>query len=286
MEDSTKHSNNGDIEAAEKYAISLANGAKLTQSPSDFKDSIREPLYLDAQNRSIDGIREGFRPVSGCGVFALLVFVIIPILWAISGSGVVFAILATCASLALFTVWAFLLRSDQKRDTERRALQELIFSKTFSVAVSRFYDRQYDARGGTSSNNGIGSLGSMPDKQEFGVSHQGAEKLCKEWMTYLGAEESETTSFTSDGGIDVVAASYIAQVKNYSGTVPINDVRALAGVVSTDGRKGLFFTSGNYSTGAIEFANQAGIALFVYSAENGTLIDANNVATPILENGL
>lgn len=285
MTDSTKSPKEGEIKAAKKYAVSLAIDAKLTQSPSDFKDSIREPLHLDAQKRAIDAIPEGTRPLSGCGVFAFLVFVII-FLFSISNSSVLFAILATCISLALFTFWAIHRKRDQNRAAEREALKDLIFNKAFVVAVSKFYDRQYAAREGTSAKNGIGSLGSMPGKQEFGVSHQGAEMLCKEWMTYLGAEEAETTKFTSDGGIDVVAASYIAQVKNYSGTVPINDVRALAGVTSMDGRKGLFFTSGSYSGGAIEFANQTGIALFVYSAENGTLADANDFAASILEQGL
>jgi hypothetical protein len=172
------------------------------------------------------------------------------------------------------------------RDSARNELAEHIFKKAFFVAIDRFYDRQYAAREGVQTRLGIGSLGSLPSEQEFGVSHQGAERLCADWMKYLGASEVEVTQLTGDGGIDVVGASYIAQVKNYAGTVPINDVRALAGVMHTDRRKGLFFTSGNYSSGAIVFADQAGIALFVYSPEKGTLHGANASAEQILEVGL
>jgi hypothetical protein len=172
------------------------------------------------------------------------------------------------------------------RFASRHDLRVKLFEDALSVAADKFRDRQRIARESVKEKRERGSQGPMPSKQEFGVSHQGAERLCAGWMKYLGASEVEVTQLTGDGGIDVVASSYIAQVKNYAGTVPINDVRALAGVMHTDGRKGLFFTSGGYSTGAVSFADDAGIALFIYSAEDGTLNGANAMAKQFVDTGL
>ncbi|WP_084486098.1 restriction endonuclease [Humibacter albus] len=76
-----------------------------------------------------------------------------------------------------------------------------------------------------------------------------------------GGEPDATTitRFSGDGGVDVESTHYIAQVKNYSGTVGVTEMRELGGVASVDGRKPLFFTSGTYSAGAVEFANDSAL---------------------------
>jgi hypothetical protein len=125
-----------------------------------------------------------------------------------------------------------------------------------------------------------------PDKQLFGVSAEGAERLCAEWMKHLGASDVLVTRATADGGIDLIADPYIAQVKNYAGTVGVIPVRELAGVASIQNREALFFTSGTYASGAIDFANQAQIALFAYNAEEGTLQGINPRAVGLLVTGL
>jgi hypothetical protein len=126
--------------------------------------------------------------------------------------------------------------------------------------------------------------GPRPAPQPFGVSHAGAEALAAQWMAYLGVVDAEVTRVSGDGGIDVVSAGYIAQVKNYTGSVGIAEVRELAGVAAVDGRKPLFFTSGAYPASAIEFADRSGMALFRYSAELGDLegcsIDAMHMLSP------
>ncbi|MCK8609708.1 restriction endonuclease [Agromyces sp. C10] len=53
-----------------------------------------------------------------------------------------------------------------------------------------------------------------PAPQPYGVSHRGAEQLVADWMRHLGAFDAEVTRFTADGGVDVVSAHWIAQVKN------------------------------------------------------------------------
>lgn len=128
--------------------------------------------------------------------------------------------------------------------------------------------------------------GRMPAPQPYGVSHRGAEQLCAEWMRYLGQADAQVTQFTGDGGIDVTSNHYIAQVKNYTGTVGVAEVREMAGVVAGDGRKPLFFTSGTYAAGSVEFANKVMMPLFVYDAVAGTLKGANPLAERIFSTGL
>lgn len=128
--------------------------------------------------------------------------------------------------------------------------------------------------------------GATPSPQPYGVSHEGAERLCAEWMRYLGEEDAEATRFVSDGGIDVTSLHYVAQVKNYAGSVGVASIRDLAGVVSDDGRKPLFFTSGTYASGSIDFANRVQMPLFVYDASEGSLHSANALAEAIFQRGL
>lgn len=128
--------------------------------------------------------------------------------------------------------------------------------------------------------------GPAPFPQPYGVSHEGAEALVAEWVRYLGEADAEITRFTGDGGIDVQSMHYIIQVKNYSGSVGVAEVRELGGVAAVDGRKPLFFTSGSYAAGAVDFAERSGIALFVYDAHLGTLVGANGAAERALVRGL
>ncbi|GAB3631680.1 hypothetical protein GCM10027421_10330 [Microbacterium shaanxiense] len=125
-----------------------------------------------------------------------------------------------------------------------------------------------------------------PLAQPYGVSPRGAELIVCEWMRHLGALDAETTQFTGDGGVDVSSDAWIAQVKHYQGTVGVQSVRELVGVAAVDGRRALFFTSTGYAAGAAEFAERAGVGLFTYSAEEGELSAANDLAASFLEHGL
>ncbi|HEX6956169.1 MAG TPA: restriction endonuclease [Agromyces sp.] len=127
-----------------------------------------------------------------------------------------------------------------------------------------------------------------PGPQPYGVSHRGAEQLVADWMRHLGAADAEVTRFTGDGGVDVVSAHWIAQVKNLGErtTVPVAHIRELAGVAADDGRRPLFFTSGTYSPGGVAFADRAGMGLFEYHAEGGALRAANAHARAALAEGL
>ncbi|WP_162893265.1 restriction endonuclease [Microbacterium halotolerans] len=125
-----------------------------------------------------------------------------------------------------------------------------------------------------------------PQPQPYGVSPQGAEEIVAVWMRYLGEDDAATTQYSGDGGVDVTSLHYIAQVKHYTGTVGVGEVREFAGVAGVDGRRALFFTSGQYARGAIDFADNAGIALFRYDVHHGELVGANLRGTHAMENGL
>lgn len=125
-----------------------------------------------------------------------------------------------------------------------------------------------------------------PAAMPFGVSHDGAERLVAEWMKHLGALDASVTTFSGDGGVDVVSEVFVAQVKNIKGTVPISAIRELHGVGSARGRRALFFTSGRYTPSAVEFARETGMALFTYSAETGTLTASNPAAEHYRQHGL
>lgn len=113
-----------------------------------------------------------------------------------------------------------------------------------------------------------------------------AEQIVAQWMRHLGEGDAELTKAVGDGGIDVTGRWYIAQVKHYKARVGVAPIRELAGVVANDGRKGLFVTSTGYASGAIEFADQRGIALFVYQPAMAELVSINGIAKTLVYRGL
>lgn len=130
--------------------------------------------------------------------------------------------------------------------------------------------------------------GPAPEAMKYGVSHEGAEYLVAEWMVYLGESDSHVTRFSGDGGIDVESSHYVTQVKNYSRnrSVGSNDIRELQGIATLSGRRPLFFTSGKYPSGGVEFADKVGMALFRYDALAGSLVGANGLGLMLLRTGL
>lgn len=127
-----------------------------------------------------------------------------------------------------------------------------------------------------------------PSPRPGGVDARGAEQVVAQWMRHLGEPDAELTSYTGDGGIDVQGRKSFAQVKHYAKSVGVAPIRELAGVAANDpyGRQALFFTSTGYARGAMEFAEAAGIALFVYNAERGGLEAMNPRAKTLMYNGI
>lgn len=118
------------------------------------------------------------------------------------------------------------------------------------------------------------------------MSHEGAERLVSDWMRHLGVVDADPTRFTQDGGLDVVGTGWVAQVKNYAGSVSVKDVRELVGAATLDGRRPVFFTSGHYTPDALTFADRTQVPLLVYDAQAGTLKAANALGSRVLQIGL
>ncbi|PFG31184.1 restriction endonuclease [Paramicrobacterium agarici] len=122
-----------------------------------------------------------------------------------------------------------------------------------------------------------------PAPQPYGVSHEGAEHLVVAWMRHLGVLDAEVTQFSGDGGIDVASAQYIAQVKNYAGSVPVIEVRAFFGVAIADEKSPIFFTSGSVTSEGQAFADRVGMALIHYNAEEAVLTGLNSLGAQCVE---
>lgn len=124
-----------------------------------------------------------------------------------------------------------------------------------------------------------------PGSQLFGVSPEGAERWCCEWMRHLGTD-AQVTRFSSDGGVDIRSTRWVAQVKHYTGSVDVLDVRALAGSAASEGREGAFFTSGNYTQAGIDFAELARLSLFTYNVQEGTISPTSERAHQVMVEGM
>jgi len=101
-------------------------------------------------------------------------------------------------------------------------------------------------------------------------------------MVYLGFQGVKVTEFSNDGGVDIEADTAVAQVKLYEGSVGVTEIRELVGVAHVDGRTPIFFTSGSYTKEARGFADSAGVPIFRYSVEHGTLQPENRAAEQIV----
>lgn len=75
-------------------------------------------------------------------------------------------------------------------------------------------------------------------------------------------------------------------MKNYVDSVGIAAVREFSGVAHGDGRKPLYFTSGRYAAGALDFSTRVGVAMFKYDIVSGPLRGANNAARDYTASGL
>ncbi len=125
-----------------------------------------------------------------------------------------------------------------------------------------------------------------PQPAPYGVSARGAENWCCDWLVHMGLHDATVTQQSGDGGVDVESATHIVQVKNYTGAVPITEIRELAGVAAVDGRVPVFMTSGTYPSQAEDFADRANMALLTYEVSTGEVFPTNRVGFALVTEGL
>lgn len=176
----------------------------------------------------------------------------------------------------------------QKRQIETRAKWYLnyVAMAQFKARVSEAGKADRDHKKRLARKSGVFATQHKPAKQPYGVSDEGAEYLVAQWMIWLGVFDAQATKFVGDGGIDVESSVFIAQVKNFAGYVGVADIRELKGVSAVDGRIPLFFTSGEYSKGADDWSQKAGVHLFQYDAKVGVLRPKNKLAEKAMREGL
>jgi hypothetical protein len=133
------------------------------------------------------------------------------------------------------------------------------------------------------------SLGSdirkkRPDPQPFGVSPRGAEYYCAQWMDFLGFDDVLVTERTRDGGYDIGAKGFVAQVKNFTlGKVSVVEVRQIYGVAQNLKVSAIVFSATGATTDAQTFCNEAGIGLFQFDSEAGSLWPVNETAAGFIQ---
>ena len=93
-----------------------------------------------------------------------------------------------------------------------------------------------------------------------------AEELCAQWLQKRGDRTAVTTKDGADGGVDIRSNKYVAQVKNYKGSVGVQPVREIYGIAAAEGKTALFFTSGTYTKAARDFADSVEMPLITYDA--------------------
>lgn len=93
-----------------------------------------------------------------------------------------------------------------------------------------------------------------------------AEEICATWLRSKGERSAEVTRNGADGGVDIRSNKYVAQVKNYKGSVPVQAIREIYGIASAESKIPLFFTSGNYTKAAMDFADSVKMPLITYDA--------------------
>jgi len=95
------------------------------------------------------------------------------------------------------------------------------------------------------------------------------ERLTQRLLRESGFTQVKVTGKTGDGGIDgmgivklngIISFHMLFQCKRYTGSVSAGEIRDFRGAMQGRADKGLFITTGKFSTPAIEEANRPGAA--------------------------
>ena len=127
---------------------------------------------------------------------------------------------------------------------------------------------------------------SAPERQQYGVSAEGAERLVAQWLDYLGEEQVTVTQFRGDGGIDVRTNSFCCQVKNYD-KIPVSaaEVREVFGVATAEDLAAMIFTSSSLTQDATDFCEKNNIVAIRYSAQESRLEALSSQGRRLLKAG-
>ncbi|MFJ3338637.1 restriction endonuclease [Streptomyces sp. NPDC086766] len=108
-----------------------------------------------------------------------------------------------------------------------------------------------------------------------------AELIAVEWMRYFGFDDAAATPVGADGGIDVVSARAVAQVKMEGKPTGRPIVQQLHGVAVHEGKTGVFFSLAGYTPQARTWAQTSGTLLFRFDYQ-GAIEPVNAAAHELL----
>lgn len=111
---------------------------------------------------------------------------------------------------------------------------------------------------------------------------QAAELNARDLMMSWGYSDAVATTGGADGGIDVRSSRALAQVKWKGGVTGRPDVQKLVGARATGSQQLFFFSAAGYSKQAVDYADEVGVALFIYDP-TGAATAANPTAKLVLE---
>lgn len=101
----------------------------------------------------------------------------------------------------------------------------------------------------------------------FNLSPDAFERLTQRLLRESGFIQVEVTGRTGDGGVDgtgiiklnsIISFHMLFQCKRYQGSVSASDIRDFRGAMQGRADKGLFITTGKFSSSAVKEANRAG----------------------------
>ncbi|MEX5299129.1 restriction endonuclease [Kocuria sp. CPCC 205292] len=105
----------------------------------------------------------------------------------------------------------------------------------------------------------------MRDQSIYVTNWQDAERSARDFMRANGYPGATLTNPGADGGVDVVAAGAIAQVKHYNTPIGEPAIVQLAGTTMRpqyQGREALFFSSSGYTAKATTTGRDLGVTLY------------------------
>ena len=111
-----------------------------------------------------------------------------------------------------------------------------------------------------------------------------AEEYAADVMSALGFSGVEVTPPGADGGVDVRAHDAVAQVKMEGVPTSRPVVQGLFGIAAHSRKLGCFFSLAGYTAGALEWAEEVGLACFEFEFD-GELSPRTTVATNLMRYG-
>ena len=124
-------------------------------------------------------------------------------------------------------------------------------------------------------------LPQRPRPRPVGSSQPAAVEFCREWMVYLGEQNTVVAQGATAAICNLYSSRYVALVENRIGNIEVPLVQRAVTVSRSDGRRAVVFHSGGCFGDAAELADAYGVALITYVAREGDIEARNRVAMPI-----